>query len=288
MPELPEVETVVRTLREHGLVGRTITDVVVRWPRTVDRPSVEELRARLRGQRIGAAGRRGKFLILSLSTGDSLLVHLRMTGKLLVVSAGEPLDAHVHIILVLDDGRQLRFHDTRKFGRIYLVDEPAEVIGRLGPEPIDADFTAADLQAMLMRRHRQLKPLLLDQTFLAGLGNIYVNEALWLARLHPERRSDTLSSQEVTALYEAMRTVLRKGIENLGTTLGHGIPNFYGAGGEAGRNQEALFVHGREGKPCPRCGASIQRLIVGQRASYVCPNCQPRNGETEKVTRDDQ
>lgn len=274
MPELPEVETLARSLREHGLVGRTITDVVVRWPRTVDRPSVEELRARLRDQQIEAIGRRGKFLILSLSAGDSLLVHLRMTGKLLVVPASEPVDAHVHIVLSLDDGRQLRFHDTRKFGRIYLVDEPAEVIGRLGPEPIDADFTAEDLAEMLTRRRRQLKPLLLDQTFLAGLGNIYVNEALWLAGLHPERLSNTLTRNEIAALYEAMRAVLRKGIDNLGTTLGRGIPNFYGAGGESGRNQEMLYVHSRAGQPCPRCGTPIKQLLVGQRSTYVCPRCQ--------------
>lgn len=274
MPELPEVETLARSLREHGLVGRTITDVVVRWPRTVDRPSVEELRARLRDQQIEAIGRRGKFLILSLSAGDSLLVHLRMTGKLLVVPASEPVDAHVHIVLSLDDGRQLRFHDTRKFGRIYLVDEPAEVIGRLGPEPIDADFTAEDLAEMLTRRRRQLKPLLLDQTFLAGLGNIYVNEALWLAGLHPERLSNTLTRNEIAALYEAMRAVLRKGIDNLGTTLGRGIPNFYGAGGESGRNQEMLYVHSRAGQPCPRCGTPIKQMLVGQRSTYVCPRCQ--------------
>lgn len=274
MPELPEVETVARNLRESGLVGRVVIDVIVRWPRTVDRPSVEELRVRLRGQEIQAIGRRGKFLILSLSAGDSLLVHLRMTGKFLVASAAEPLDGHVHVILALDDGRQLRYHDTRKFGRVYLVDEPAEVIGRLGPEPIAADFTAEDLEAMLTQRRRQLKPLLLDQTFLAGLGNIYVNEALWLAGLHPERRSNTLSSDEVNALHEAMRTVLQKGIDNLGTTLGDGISNFYGAGGAPGRNQEELFVHGREGAPCPRCGTSIRRLIVGQRSTYVCPLCQ--------------
>lgn len=275
MPELPEVETVASGLRAEGLSGRTITDVVVRWPRTVDRPSIDELRARLIGQQIEAIGRRGKFLIFSLSGGDSLLVHLRMTGKLHVVPADEPLDAHTHIILSLDDGRELRFHDTRKFGRIYLVDEPAEVIGRLGPEPIDAEFTVEDFQAMLSSRRRQLKPLLLDQTFLAGLGNIYANEALWHARLHPERLSNSLSADEAANLYEAMRFVLRKGIENLGTTLGQGITNFYGARGDAGRNQEELQVHEREGQPCFRCNTPIRRLIVGQRATYICPTCQP-------------
>lgn len=275
MPELPEVETVVRDLYTAGLVGRTIRAVTLRWHRTLDRPSIEEARMRLVGESIVGLGRRGKYILIHLSGGETLIVHLRMTGQLDVQPADTPLDPHHHIILTLDDGNELRFRDTRKFGRFYLVADPTDIIGALGPEPIDHDFTLETLKERLANRHRQLKPLLLDQTFVAGLGNIYVDEALWRAKLHPERLSDSLSEEELEALYEAMRTVLEIGIRNAGTSLGEGSTNYLSVAGRRGGNKENLRVFRRTGLPCPRCGTPIQRLVVGQRATHICPVCQP-------------
>jgi formamidopyrimidine-DNA glycosylase len=274
MPELPEVETVVRDLYTAGLIGRTIRAITLRWHRTLDRPSIEEARLRLVGESIVGLGRRGKYILIHLSNGETLIVHLRMTGQLDVQRADSPLDPHHHMTLTLDDGSELRFRDTRKFGRFYLVADPAEVIGGLGPEPIDGDFTLEMLKARLTNRHRQLKPLLLDQSFVAGLGNIYVDEALWRAKLHPERTSDSLSEAELEALYEAMRTVLEIGIRNSGTSLGEGSTNYLSVAGRRGENKENLQVFRRTGLPCPRCGTPIQRLVVGQRATHICPVCQ--------------
>ncbi len=276
MPELPEVETVVRDLYTAGLIGRTIRAITLRWHRTLDRPSIEEARLRLVGESIVGLGRRGKYILIHLSNGETLIVHLRMTGQLDVQRADAPLDPHHHITLTLDDGSELRFRDTRKFGRFYLVADPAEVIGALGPEPIDSDFTFEMLKARLANRHRQLKPLLLDQSFVAGLGNIYVDEALWRAKLHPERTSDSLSEAELEALFEAMRTVLEIGIRNSGTSLGEGSTNYLSVAGRRGENKENLQVFRRTGLPCPRCGTPIERLVVGQRATHICPVCQPK------------
>jgi formamidopyrimidine-DNA glycosylase len=274
MPELPEVETVVRDLYTAGLVGSTIRAVTLRWHKTLDRPSIEEARLRLVGESITGLGRRGKYILIYLSGGDTLIVHLRMTGQLDVQAEATPLDPHHHITLTLDDGRELRFRDTRKFGRFYLVSDPAEVIGKLGPEPIDSDFTFEGMKARLAKRHRQLKPLLLDQTIVAGLGNIYVDEALWRAKLHPERLADTLKEAELTALFEAMRVVLELGISNSGTSLGEGSTNYLSVAGRRGSNKQNLQVFRRTGLPCPRCGTPIQRLVVGQRATHICPVCQ--------------
>lgn len=275
MPELPEVETVVRDLYTAGVVGRTIRSVMVRWERTLSRPSVQEATLRLVGETIEGLGRRGKYIMLHLAGGDTLIVHLRMTGQLDVQSATTPLDAHHHVVIELDDGRQLRYRDPRKFGRFYLVNDPAEVIGGLGPEPIDSDFSFETFKARLGRRRRQLKPLLLDQSFVVGLGNIYVDEALWLSHLHPERLSDTLNESDLETLHHAMRYVLEQGIINQGTSLGESSTNYLSVAGRRGMNKPNLQVFRRTGLPCPRCGTLIQRLVVGQRATHICPICQP-------------
>lgn len=279
MPELPEVETVVRDLHRAGLVGREIVELTVRWSRTLDRPSVEEARARLRDARIVDVRRRGKFIILDLSTGEAMLVHLRMTGQLDLQPASQPVDeAHHHLLLHLDRGEQLRFRDTRKFGRVYLVADVAEVVGGLGPEPIDRTFTLDDFRARLAGRRGPIKPLLLNQSFVAGLGNIYVDEALFRARVHPERPAHSLTGPEQQAMFDAMRAVLEEGIRNAGTTLGESSTNYYSVAGRAGQNKDNLRVFRRTGQPCPTCGTPIERLIVGQRSSHVCPVCQPRSG----------
>jgi len=278
MPELPEVETVVRGLRSARLVGRRICGALVRWPRIVATPRAAAFRRAIAGRRIERISRRGKYVVMGLSGGLTLLVHLRMTGRLALTRGRHAADAHERLALNLDDGRALRYHDTRKFGRWSLLRDPAGRLDRLGPEPLAAGFTAAVFAARLGAHDRALKPLLLDQSFLAGLGNIYVDEALWAAQLHPARRSGSLTERERRRLHRAIRQVLAGGIRRGGTTLGKGDANFYSVAGRAGRNQEGLLVFRRTGRPCPRCGARIERLVIAQRSSHICPRCQkPHN-----------
>ena len=276
MPELPEVETVVRSLRRGGLSGVTLRGARVSWPRSVHGMTPATFIRRLRGARIRRCRRRGKFIVLDLQDGRALLIHLRMTGHLRLALAEQPRDPHDRVAIALDDGRELRLRDTRKFGRVYLVAAAAGPLGRLGPEPLGARFTCAGFQASLRLRGRRLKPLLLDQAFLAGLGNIYVDEALWEAGLHPLRRASALAPAEARRLFVAIRCVLRRGIRNRGTSLGTGRTNFAAADGRFGRNQQQVRVFRRTGRPCPRCGTPIRRLIVGQRSTHICPVCQPR------------
>jgi formamidopyrimidine-DNA glycosylase len=269
MPELPEVETIVRGLRGH-LVGCKIMGIRVGWENMVARPTAEEFKRGLVDQRILDVKRRGKYLIFALSGGGSLIFHLRMTGRLLIKDSGDEPDKHDHLIFELDDGRELRFNDVRKLGRVYLVDDEDEIVGKLGPEPLDEGFTSSDFAALLSGRRCMIKPLLLNQQFIAGIGNIYTDEALFAARIHPERRADTLAAEEIERLYGAIRRVLRQGIENRGTTFSA----YRDAEGRKGRNQEYLRVFRRTDQPCPRCGTPIGRTVVGGRGTYLCPLCQ--------------
>ncbi|MEW6241205.1 MAG: bifunctional DNA-formamidopyrimidine glycosylase/DNA-(apurinic or apyrimidinic site) lyase [Chloroflexota bacterium] len=265
MPELPEVETIARSLRPE-LAGKTILDADVRWTRTIAMPSARKFKERVRGQRIESVGRRAKFLHFTLSQ-DSLFVHLRMSGDLFIKGAAAVPEKHDRLILTLSGGKKLVFNDARKFGRVWLTDQPALVIGDLGPEPLDTAFTADMFYEMLRRRHRRLKPLLLDQTFLAGLGNIYTDEALHMARLHPLAASDAVKREQARVLHEAIRSVLNEGIRRNGASI-----DWVYRGGEF---QNHFRVYGREGQPCPVCGTKIKRLVVGQRGTHVCPRCQP-------------
>jgi len=274
MPELPEVETVVRDLKAEELEGCTIRDTSVYWPRTLATHSVRQFCVSLKGARIETISRRGKFIVCSLSGGWTLLVHLRMTGQLSFCDASQARDKHQHVVLRLDDGRELRYKDTRKFGRWYLLENADEKLGALGPEPLDNCFVAASLADILSSHARMLKPLLLDQRVIAGLGNIYADEALWDARLHPCRLSNSISSPEAVRLHRAIRKVLRRGIRCMGTTLGRGPSNFYSVAGRRGRNQDGLMVFRRTGEPCVRCKSAITRIVVAQRSSHVCPECQ--------------
>jgi formamidopyrimidine-DNA glycosylase len=269
MPELPEVETIVRGLRE-PLVGRQFTGIRLGWEKLIARPSAEEFKRGLVGQKILGVKRRGKYLVFALCGGGSLIVHLRMTGRLLIVNSGDELDKHDHLIFELDDGRELRFNNVRKLGRVYLVDDEDEIVGKLGPEPLDEDFAPADFAALLSGRRGKIKPLLLNQRFMAGIGNIYADEALFAARIHPERRADTLTAEEIVDLYHAIRQVLAQGIRNRGTTFS----DYRDAEGREGNNQEYLRVFRRTGHPCPRCGTPIERTVVGGRGTYFCPRCQ--------------
>ncbi|WP_319521919.1 DNA-formamidopyrimidine glycosylase [uncultured Desulfosarcina sp.] len=278
MPELPEVQTVVDTLNQCGIVGRTIDGARVRWPKTIAGDSPAGFCRRVQGCRILRITRRGKYIVLCLSGGFTLLIHLRMTGRLNWTRQDRALNAHEHVILKVGPHHELRFQDTRKFGRIVLTDAPEAILGKLGPEPLGRGFTRARFFIMLQARKRQLKPLLLDQTFLVGLGNIYVDEALWLAGIHPCRRSDSLDRQEADALHRAIRKVLNQGLKNEGTSLGSGQGNFHAVGDRPGKNADKLNVFRRTATPCPRCNTTIERIIVGQRSSHICPVCQKMSG----------
>lgn len=271
MPELPEVENYRRDLSQ-TLMGRRFTGVYVDWPNQVAIPSVDELTRRLPGQSPLSIDRRGKYLLFRLSNADTLLIHLKMSGRLYVGPASAPPDPHAHVVFRLDQGDELRFHDPRKFGRVYLVDAPMEVVGKLGPEPLDESFTVGQFAGMLADRRGRIKPLLLNQAFLAGLGNIYADEALHVAGLHPLRTADTLTLGEVEQLHAAIRSTLQNAIQHRGTSF----DGFYlDAQGEPGAYQARLRVYGRAGAPCRRCGALIERIVVGQRGTHVCPVCQP-------------
>jgi formamidopyrimidine-DNA glycosylase len=270
MPELPEVETVVGDLRER-LVGLAVAGVTVSWHRTIARPTVGEFERRVVGRTIQRVSRRAKYIVIELDH-DYLLVHLMMSGRLYVDPAEEPQQAHLRVVLSLDNGQELRFQDTRKFGRMYLVDDLLKVTAGLGPEPLDEDFTVGDFRRQLAPRRGQLKSLLLNQQFLAGLGNIYADEALFAAQLHPLRRADSLTHAEQARLYDAIRAVLRSAVQGRGTTLSDG--GYMDTFGQAGAYQASLMVYGRGGDACLRCQTPIERIVVGGRSTHYCPNCQ--------------
>jgi formamidopyrimidine-DNA glycosylase len=269
MPELPEVETTVRALRD-PLVGETISDVRVYWPRHVEIPDPDELRERIVGLQINKITRRGKYLIFDMTEDETLIVHLRMTGHLSVVERDTPPDPHTHTIFALASGRELRFRDTRKFGRVYLVKDPEEVVGKLGPEPLEPSFTPELLAQRLERRSMRMKSLLLDQTFVAGIGNIYADEALFYAGIHPERSAATLTDDEIIALHAAIQKVLRMGIRREGAS----IDRYRKPDGTRGDMQNAVAVFRRTGEPCPRCGTPVERIVLGGRSTHFCPSCQ--------------
>jgi formamidopyrimidine-DNA glycosylase len=269
MPELPEVETVVRALRPQ-LGGRKITAVRNSWPRHIDRPSLPELAERISGQVIVDVLRRAKFILFPLDSGDTLIVHLRMSGHLSVVEPEVTVDSHTHTIIELDNGQELRFRDPRKFGRVYLVSDRDEVLGKLGPEPLEDGFTVETLAEILQGRRRVLKPFLLDQSIIAGIGNIYADEALFFAGIHPRRRTDSLDEKDVERLHRGIRHVLRLGIEREGAS----ISTYLKPDGEKGEMQEDVRVFRRTGEPCFLCGEAIERIVLGGRSTHFCPNCQ--------------
>lgn len=274
MPELPEVETIAKDLRDAGIINEKIDDIAVFWKKSIAIPSPNEFCKRLCGQTITSIKRRAKYLWFGLSNGDSLFLHLRMTGRLLLATSEAPRSPHEHLILSFVSKRQLRYHDTRKFGRWYLVADPKTILNKLGPDPFDPEFTLANFKHRIQGKKRQLKPLLLDQSFIGGLGNIYVDEALWEAKLHPQTLCNALSSNEIILLYQAIHVVLKRGLKAQGTTLGKGTNNFYRLDGSRGKHQLILNVFRRTSLPCPRCGSKILRLIIAQRSTHLCPSCQ--------------
>ncbi len=270
MPELPEVETIARQLRP-ALVGQVIKNVEVLWERTVEKPSADEFcEATLTG-----VTRRGKYLVFTLDTDQTLLVHLRMTGKFILRHPDQPGDGnvtHVRARMLFEDGTRLLFSDTRKFGRFYLVDDSQEILADLGPEPLAPGFTADAFAQKLRKRRGEIKRLLLDQRFIAGIGNIYVSEALWRARVHPQRLANSLTEEEAHRLHAAIITTLKHGIKDGGTSLGD--RQYVYPDGGLGRHQEQLAVYERAEEACPRCHYAIERIVQGQRSTYFCPVCQ--------------
>ncbi len=275
MPELPEVETVARQLAPH-LRGRALTGVRVLWERTLGGSTRQAFGRAVRGLRIERVGRRGKHVVLETSRrgrdAGALVVHLRMTGRLVHGAPPGARGPHTRIVLALDDGTALRFDDPRKFGRMTYAPDPAAFFAHLGVEPLSDAFTGAWLVEALHARRRALKPLLLDQSVIAGLGNIYVDEALHRASLHPERTSRSVPRAKALRLHRAIRSLLRRAIEREGTSFdaAYRTPE-----GEPGTYQDHLRVYGREGRPCRACGRSIRRIVVGQRGTHVCTRCQP-------------
>jgi formamidopyrimidine-DNA glycosylase len=275
VPELPEVETYVRAL-EPLLTGKTIQAAAVHWPRTIASPDAALFPDLIRGRRFVSFARRGKYMLFGLHSGESLIVHLRMTGELRIhapaasVPAAVPVDKHTHVLFELDTGEELRFRDTRKFGRIWLVEDVSEVVGKLGPEPLSEEYFPNTLAQALEGRKANIKALLLNQTVVAGVGNIYADESLFHAGIDPRRPGGSLTAAETVHLHFALRDVLLAGIEAQGSSLQNYAPPTGGKGGF----QEQFQVFRRTGEPCFRCGDSISRILLGQRSTHFCPTCQ--------------
>jgi len=312
MPELPEVETTVRQLRQ-PCIGQRIVDVTINWARHIATPSPKQFRQRIRDHKIESITRRAKYLVFHLTPENPesviprsvpsgarsaksrerdeeslgqprsflahsglgvtdrlyLLIHLKMSGRLEVVDADTPRDKHDHTIFHFANGREMRFNDTRKFGKVYLVDDVEEVTGHLGPEPLEESFTAKRMGEILQAHHKPLKTFLLDQTFIAGVGNIYADESLHRAKIHPTRYSDSLKPDEVKKLWRSIRHTLNLAIRHNGSSIDWVYPQ--------GEHQNHFRVYDREGEPCYTCGRSIRRIVMGGRSTHFCSGCQPKH-----------
>lgn len=266
MPELPEVESTVRYLEER-VVERTIVSSAVYWARTVATHTPKDFSGSVAGATIEAVIRRGKFIGLKLRgcSERHLFVHLRMSGSLDVIAAGTEVATHDRVILELDNGKSIRFNDTRKFGRMYLCDTPERVVGDLGVEPLSDDFSPEVLYSITRGRKTSAKALLLDQRAIAGLGNIYVDESLWKAKIHPLMPAARLSQSQCVELYEAITSTLEQAISLSGTDFGDGVVH---------DGMYAPLVYARDDEPCSRCNAVIRKTRVQQRGTHYCPHCQ--------------
>ena len=269
MPELPEVETIASQLRERGVEGKEILSVDVNWAPTIEPYSPVQFSNALTGCTIDQISRVGKWMLFSLSSGQTLMIHLRMAG-----SFSMERGSHDRIIVQLSGGLTLHYRDTRKFGRWKLVDDPQHILNKLGPDALTRTFTQRYFSEAMKKRHRMIKPLVLDQAIVAGLGNIYADEALWRAKIHPERLSDMLSDDELSALFKAIKHVLKVGVKNRGTSLGAGKTNYRQVDGESGGHRELVKAYGRGGKPCFRCKKMMKKIVVAQRGTTFCPVCQ--------------
>ena len=271
MPELPEVETVVRGLRG-PLIGRRIVNMWQDWEPTIHSPGAAEFAARVCGQAITAIDRRGKYILIQLEH-DTLVIHLKMSGRLYVVAAeaANEADKWVHVRFDLDAGRQLRFSDVRKFGRVYLTADVGMLLAHLGPEPLSEEFTLERFREGMKGRKRAVKALLLEQEFIAGVGNIYADEALFRAGIHPTTPAHQLTEDDAALLHQTIRDALLLGIQHEGASI-----NWYRKpDGEKGESQNHFYVYGRAELPCRQCGARINKIRVAQRGTHFCQECQP-------------
>jgi len=267
MPELPEVETIKNELLPH-VVGHEVTGVTLLWEGIVKQLPAGEFCSRVIGQRITGLTRRGKYLLFGLSSGEILVMHLKMTGSLLLDSAD---DRFTRAVIHLEDGNKLYFRDPRKFGAMWLTGDESRVTNRLGPEPLEADFTPEVLAQRLHNRTAPIKPVLIDQSIIAGIGNMYADEALFDAGIHPLRPAGSLSGDEIERLHVAIRRVLLAAIGNKGAS----VRNYFRPNGKIGTAHFEFRVAHGAGKKCPNCGMPIQRIVVRNRGTYFCPGCQP-------------
>jgi len=268
MPELPEVET-IRNELSPWVVGQSFTEITILDAKLVYGGSVEEVRRGLIEKKIESLERRGKYLIFHLSNGRSLIMHLRMTGSLLLNP--RDVDRYARAVFHLSNGHRLVFNDRRRLGLIWLVDDTRAVVGKLGPEPLDESFTPDILEQRLSRHHIPVKAALLDQCIIAGIGNMYADEALFAARIHPLRKTDDLSLEEVQTLHNCIRRVLGAAIGSKGAS----VDTYVRPEGELGTAHFDFKVAHKGGEPCPICGSTIERVLVQNRGTYFCPRCQP-------------
>lgn len=282
MPELPEVETVVRGLRQ-PLIGRTVLSLWHDWDNVIRTPDAIVFANRIAGQTFQAVNRRAKYILCELEH-DILVVHLKMTGRLYVTAddAVHDADRWVHFSLQLDGGQQLRFSDARKFGFVALVTDLNEVASKLGPEPFSADFSVEYMQERLARHSKSIKALLLDQDFVAGVGNIYADESLHCAQIHPQQPANSLTEADIKRLHTTIQDALAHGIKREGASV-----NWYRKpDGTQGSAQSHFYVYDRADEPCLTCGQPISKIRVGQRGTHFCPNCQPLQPPTKQVKGD--
>jgi formamidopyrimidine-DNA glycosylase len=267
MPELPEVETIKNDLAPH-VTGRTITGVTLLWEKTLQQPSGEEFERIIKNQKITGMERRGKYLIFDLESGYKLIMHMRMSGSLMLGHDNPP--PHTRAIIHLDNNSNIYFNDPRKFGKMQLVKDCGCVFGKLGVEPLSSDFTVQSLTGLLKERKSPIKSVLLEQNLIAGIGNMYADEALFASKIHPTRPADSLTKEEIKALHQAIQDVLRLGIKNKGAS----VTNYFRPDGETGTAHKQFKVAHCKDKPCPVCNTPLERIRVHQRGTYFCPNCQ--------------
>ena len=271
MPELPEVETIKRDIKTN-LIGHKIERVWTDWPKQL-KPSQEEFEKTVIGKKFKSVSRCAKLLIFRLDDGTHLLMHLKLTGRLLFRSQSDSEDKFTHIILKLDRGKELRFADMRKFGWMKVLRDEGELdklLSEFGIEPFTQDFTVENFKKILTNKKAPIKPLMMDQAVIAGVGNIYADESLWCAKIHPLRAANTLSDQETKELFECIQEALKSGIKDRGTSVDTYVDFF----GLPGQHEQNLKVFRKDGEPCPRCNTLIRKIRVGGRGTHFCPICQ--------------
>lgn len=282
MPELPEVETIRKDL-EKELAGKTVLDLTASSPKVL-KPSLKVVLKAIKGKKIESFERKGKLLIMRLSGGGTLGIHLRLTGRLLIRNEGDPEDEYQRAVIKLSGGRELRYADLRLFGYIKLFKNEKEVeetLAKIGPEPLSKELDSEKFYKIIQRTSRPIKIVLLDQKLISGVGNIYANEALFEAGIHPKTKANELTREQAAKLYEAIEKVLKEGLELRGATIADEM--YRDAYGQRGGYEQKVRVYQQAGKPCPKCGTGIKYLKVGQRGTFVCPKCQKKHADQKPL-----